>query len=43
MKSVKLTSKNQAIIPFDKKYAQLLELTLGEWLSPEDEEAYRDL
>lgn len=29
--------------PLDREFAKALESTLGEWLSPEDDEAYRDL
>jgi antitoxin PrlF len=29
--------------PLDREFARALSGTLGEWLSPADEEAYRDL
>ncbi|MBN1629245.1 MAG: AbrB family transcriptional regulator [Thermoleophilia bacterium] len=29
--------------PLDREYARALSDTMGEWLSPADEEAYRDL
>ena len=31
------------VVPLDLDYLRALEGTLGEWTSPEDEEAFRDL